>query len=406
MQYAYTARSKSGEPATGVLAADSPAQAHRQLRQQGLFVISVSEAGRGAGRTAGGISRRRRVSCKDLLAFTSQLAIMSKAGIDVAGALHTLQRQCPSPTLKAALESVYQDVVGGKAFSAALHNHAEVFGSAYVASVAAGEASGRLPEVLSRLAATQRKQLRLRSARRALLAYPIVLCLVAGLVVIGLMLFVLPQFAGVFAQFDMNLPAITYWLLALSEELQRRSWLWLALVVLAGAALVGLRSHPAGQRLLDRFLLNAALVRGVVRPLLTGRTFGLLGIMIESGVPLVEGLRLTRFSVRNSVFRGLFEKLEQDVTNGRGLSEALAAAPFIPSGAAEMIATAERTGSLGSVAQVIGEYYEEEAETRLRELTTLIEPLIIVAMGLVVACIVLAVMLPMFDFATLAQHAN
>ncbi len=155
--------------------------------------------------------------------------------------------------------------------------------------------------------------------------------------------------------------------------------------------------------MLDRFVLNAAGIRDVSRALLTGRSFRLLGIMISSGVPLVEGLRLTRSSLGNSVFRGLFEKLENDVLNGRGLSEALAAASFVPSGAAEMVATAERTGTLGSVAEVIGEYYEEEGETRLRELTTMIEPLIIVVMGVVVACIVMAVMLPMFDFATLCQ---
>jgi type II secretory pathway component PulF len=407
MQFVYTAKAKSGESAAGVLAADSLPQAQRQLRQQGLFVLSVTPLGARAALAARRrFGRRGRVSRKDLMAFTSQLAIMAKAGLDIAGALHSLQRQAASPALKGTLESVYQDVVGGKSFSVALANHVEVFGQAYVASVAAGEASGRLPEVLGRQAANQRNDLRLRSARRALLAYPVVLSVVAGAVVLGLMFFVLPQFSGVFAQFDMDLPWITQCLLAMSDELRARWWLWIGLVAAAVAGLTGFRRHPVGRRMVDRFVLHAAWIGEVARSLMTGRAFHLLGIMIESGVPVVEALRLTRSSLGNSLFRQLFENLERDVLNGRGLSEALTAAPFVPSGAAEMVATAERTGTLGSVAQVIGEYYEEEGETRLRELTAMIEPLIIVGMGLVVACIVLSVMLPMFDFATLAQRGN
>jgi type II secretory pathway component PulF len=340
------------------------------------------------------------------MAFTSQLAIMSKAGLDIAGAINSLQRQAVSPALKEPLGGVYQDVVGGKAFSVALANHVEVFGQAYVASVAAGEASGRLPDVLGRLAAIQRNDLRLRSTRRALLAYPMILSVVAGAVVLGLMFFVLPQFAGVFEQFDMDLPWITQVLLAVSVELRARWWLWIGLVVAAVSGLLAFRSHPVGRRMLDRFVLHAVWIGDVARALMTGRAFHLLGIMIESGVPVVEGLRLTRSSLGNSLFRQLFENLERDVLNGQGLSGALAAAPFVPSGAAEMVATAERTGTLGSVAQVIGEYYEEEGESRLRELTTMIEPLIIVGMGLLVACIVLSVMLPMFDFASLAQRGS
>jgi type II secretory pathway component PulF len=142
----------------------------------------------------------------------------------------------------------------------------------------------------------------------------------------------------------------------------------------------------------------------VTRSLLTGRAFQLLGIMIESGVPLIEALRLARSSLQNSLFRELFDRLERDVLNGRPLAEALAAAPFVPGGATEMVATAERTGTLGMVTQVVGAFYEEEGETRLRELATMVEPLVIILMGIVVAAVVLSVMLPMFDFATLAQQ--
>jgi type II secretory pathway component PulF len=169
------------------------------------------------------------------------------------------------------------------------------------------------------------------------------------------------------------------------------------------AALPISRKTSAGKRFWDRLLLNAAVVRGVTRAVILGRTFRLLGLMIDSGVPLLDGLRLTRRSVTNSLYRELFDRLEQDILNGRGLATSLVTSGIIPPAAAEMVLTAEKTGTLGMVTQLMGEHYEEEGETKLRELATILEPLIIVVMGGVVAAVVTAVMLPMFDIATLAK---
>jgi type II secretory pathway component PulF len=154
---------------------------------------------------------------------------------------------------------------------------------------------------------------------------------------------------------------------------------------------------------MDRFLLNMVLVRNVTQALLIGRAFRLLGTMIESGVPLQTGLRLTRSSFKNSLLQGLFKKLEDDVVNGRGLSTSLFSCSFVPSTAAQMVATAERTGTLATVTQQIGEHYEEEGESRLRELAGVLEPLMILGMGVLVALVVMSVMLPIFDFATAAK---
>jgi len=406
MRFNYRAKSIQGETASGVLVADTLALAQQQLRQQGLFPLSLAPAAETAARVRSIALPlgRRRVARKDLMAMTSQLAIMTKAGIDVAGAIQSLARQCPNPALKQALEGVHQNIMSGKPVSAALKNQKHVFGEAYVASVAAGEASGRLAEVLSRLAAMERAELKQQAARRALMAYPLVLAVVSALVILGLMFFVLPQFAGVFDQFGMTLPTITQVLLGISHELRSRWWLWIGIGLAAGIGFRAWLKSPAGKQTWDRFLINGAVIRSVTRSMTTGRAFRLLGIMIDSGVPLIEALRLTRSSISNSLFRDLFDHLEQEVLNGRPLAEALATAPFVPNGATEMVSTAERTGTLGMVTQVIGEFYEEEGETRLRELATMIEPLVIVVMGVVVASVVLSVMLPMFEFATFAQQ--
>jgi type II secretory pathway component PulF len=163
------------------------------------------------------------------------------------------------------------------------------------------------------------------------------------------------------------------------------------------------RYTAGGRRWWDRALLNTIVIRDVTRAFYIGRTFRLLGLMIESGVPLLEGLQLTRNAVRNSLYRELFKELEEAILNGRGLASSLIKAGFVPAVAAEMVLTAERTGTLGMVTELMGAHYEEEGESRLRELATILEPLIIVTMGVVVATIVVSVMLPMFDIATLAK---
>jgi type II secretory pathway component PulF len=393
----------TGDTVSGALAADSRAAAQAQLREQGLFVVGWQADARRAAARPAAPGRRRRVSRKDLLTFTSQFAVMTQAGIDVGTALSTLAHQCSNLTFRESLEKVHAEVMAGKSLSTALKQYPHLFGASYVATVTAGEASGKLPLVLSRLAAMQRAELRFQTTRRTLLAYPTVLAVVATLVVLGLMFFVLPQFAGVFEQFEMPLPVITQTLLAVSAVLEEY---WLLCTALALGAVIGtlaiVRSDQ-GRYLRDYTLLHARYVRDVARAMLVGRAFRLLGIMLDSGVPLLEGLRLTRSSIGNRLFRSLFDQLEADVLNGRGLAPALNRVEFLPNGAAEMIMTGERTGTLAMVSQVMGEFYEEEGESRLRELATLVEPLIIIIMGVVVAFVVLSVMLPLFDFATIVQ---
>jgi type II secretory pathway component PulF len=280
---------------------------------------------------------------------------------------------------------------------------AAVFGDAYVASVAAGEAAGKLPEVLGRLAQFQRTELRVRATVRTLLAYPVLLASVSSLVVLGLVTFVLPKFVDIFSQFEVPLPTLTQVIVAMSEVLRQHLWIWLPLVLCGIIGLVVSRNMEAGRRKWDSAMLNTPIIREITRAFYIGRTFRLLGLMIESGVPLLEGLRLTRNSIRNALYRQLFDDLEESILNGRGLATSLINAGFVPAVAAEMVLTAERTGTLGMVTELMGEHYEEEGESKLREMATILEPLIIVVMGVIVATIVLAVMLPMFDIATMAR---
>lgn len=404
MQFAYTAKTNAGEIQTGQMTAADVEDVKRSLREQNLFLIDVQkDSGDSLLTSLLESHERAKISKRDLLSITTQLAIMTRSGVDLASAFESLSQQSRHPHLRTVLGHVHRDLTGGKSVSEAMRAQAAVFGEAYVASVAAGEAAGKVPEVLSRLAQLQRTEIRIRGTIRTLLAYPILLTGVSLLVMGGLVGFVLPQFEGIFSQFDLPLPALTQWVVAASAVLRERAWIWMPILGFAAVAVIVSVRMESGRRWWDKAMLNMVIVRDITRAFYIGRTFRLLGLMIESGVPLLESLRLTRSAVRNSLYRDLFNELEDAILNGRGLANSLIAAGFVPPVAAEMVLTAERTGTLATVTQLMGEHYEEEGETKLRELATVLEPIIIVVMGVVVATLVLSVMLPMFDIATLAR---
>jgi len=350
-----------------------------------------------------GGGRSPKISKSDLVHLTSQLAIMTRSGVDVATALESLARQARRPDTQQILSAIHRDVTSGKSFSVALRHYEKVFGASYVASVTAGEASGRMWDVLAHLAKLQRSELKLRSTIRTLVAYPIVLSSVSCLVISALVFFVLPQFAKIFAEFDTPLPFITRVLIGFSGEITSRFWLWIPLFAGAIFGTHWFFKTTRGRHLWDRTILNLVGIREITRSLMVGRICRMLGMLIDSGVPLLESLVLVKDSVRNTLFHKMFCELEQNVLSGRGLGTTLIESEFIPPSAAEMVLTAERTGTLGSVTKLIGEYFEEEGEEKLRGLIVIVEPAITVIMGIVVAFVVLAVALPMFDIATFAQ---
>jgi type II secretory pathway component PulF len=404
MDFTYTAKDSTGTTRQGMITADNEPQARQRLRSQGLFPLSVgsskSQASAPANRSHAW--RRRKVSKTQLLMVTSQLAIMTRSGIDLADAIKNTAAQCSNPAVKDVMSAVYDDVTAGSSVSQALSKHEHEFGTAYVASIAAGEASGQVTEVLSRLASLLRNELRLRSSLRGILAYPVVLVIVASLVISAMVLFVLPQFANVFADLGAPAPPLTRLLLDSAQFIREHLlYLGIALGGLLVAAAWALRTETASEAR-DWIVLHGMLLKGASRALLTGRAFRLLGTMLESGIPLLDAIRLVRRSVSNRLFRGLFENIEADGVRGDGLSGALSRATFMPEGVAQMVATAEVAGQLDVVIESVGEFYEDDGERRVRQLVKLLEPAIIVVMGIIVATVVLAVMLPLLDVSTMS----
>jgi type II secretory pathway component PulF len=299
---------------------------------------------------------------------------------------------------------VSSDVNSGVSASTALGRHSSTFGEAYVAGIAAAEASGTLSDVLQRLCSLLKNEIRMRNAIRSIIAYPVVLTAVAGTVIAALVFFVLPQFSKVFQNLSRPAPPFTQFLLD-SATLLRAQVHWMAgAVAVVAFGLFQLSRTEASRRYFDGLVLHAPLLRNATRSLLCGRTFRLLGTLLESGVPLLSALQLCRSAVKNRLFLEMFDNLERDVTNGRGLGAEISRSEFVPNGAAQMVQTAERTGRLSSVLQLIGQHYEEEGEQLIKSAMKVIEPAVIVVLGVIVGGVVMSVMLPLLDVTTAGQQ--
>lgn len=344
---------------------------------------------------------RSRITRSDVLMVTSQLSVMCQTGLDLAEAIRVAASACRHPGMSRILHAVYDDISAGVKPSAALEKHGgKELGAAYVASIAAAEASGTVTEVLQRLAEMLRNEIRMRNGLISAISYPAILMGVAFVVVNALIFFVLPQFSKVFVQLGRPAPPLTQFLLD-GATLVRSYWVLIAIVAtVVAVGAMQLRRVPAARRYFDWFVLNGVLLRSATRSLYAGRTFRLIGTLLQSGVPLLDAVRLCRGSVRNDLFRQFFDRIESDVVTGKGLAGAVAEAEFVPAGASQMLATAERTGKLGYVLGLIGEHFEDEGEQRLKQIVRLAEPAVIVFLGGVVSVVVLAVILPLLDIST------
>ena len=347
---------------------------------------------------------RRQLPTKELVLVTTQLCILVKSGLDLAEALRSISRRARNPATRDALTLLWRDIESGRSFSEALKAQSNVFGATFAASVSAGEASGQLPDVLNRLKDLLRNELKLKNTVRSVLVYPAVLVVVGVLVMASMVFFVLPQFQKVYITMDRPAPLLTQLLLDVGSFCRGWWWLLLPSAALATAGLWRLMKTPAACRWRDGKVLSFRMTSTVVQNLVTGRAFVLMGTMMHSGVPLLEAMRLASSTVRNVLFHDLFRKVEDEVLAGRPMAPVLARSNCVPDGTSDLIATAESSGDLAGVLRTVGDFYQEEGEQRLRDLVKVLEPVIIIAMGVVVAGIVLSIMLPLIKLTTMGGH--
>ena len=331
----------------------------------------------------------------------NQLSVMTGNGMEIADALDRVAEHCDNDAMADCLDDILDAVGGGTALSAAVAQHGTPFPVSLAPMLASAEATGNVPQVLRRACSRMREEMQLRSTILGAMIYPLLLVSTSGFVLVALILGVLPQFGSVFENMGRDVPASTAALLTVGE-IAREHWM----AIFGGAAALAvtlscLRRSPLITRPIARFLMNGPLIRSAYRPLQAGRQFRTLASMVAGGVPLLDAVRLTKRSTTDPFWRKLLADVQQTLVDGRQASEVLFKAEFLPSEAAALFSTAEQSGRVAEVLEDVGAFYEEEASRRIKRLITMIEPMIILGMGVIVAGIVLSVMLPLMDVSTI-----
>lgn len=406
--YAYRGITARGGQVSAEITAPDERTAARQLRSQGITVQSLTvkrAPGAGLDLAALPVVGRLfgRVRTKDVSVFTRQFATMISAGLPLVQCLQALAAQAERRVFRDMVSRIASDVEGGSTLSEAMARHPRAFNELYVNLVHVGEIGGVLDAMLARLAVYLEKADALRHRVQMALVYPILVMIVAVLVVTGLLIFVVPIFAGFFAQAGVELPAPTRAVIALSNFI--KGYWWAILLVAAGVtfAFRAWYRTDAGRLTVDRFLLRAPIFGPLLRKIAVARFTRTLSALISGGVPILDALRITAKTAGNRVIELAVMESRERVAAGQTLAEPLRASKVFPAMVIQMVTVGEQTGALDNMLAKVADYYEDEVDVAVAGLTSLLEPILIVFLGIVVGSIVIAMYLPIFKLVTLIK---
>ncbi len=405
--YTYNALDTRGKTKKGVVNADSTRAARVKLRQAGLFTTELLETAEAEtperNRGLALLQTLRRVGPQDVTVMTRQFATLMSANLTVVDALTALIEQTENRTLQRTLIQVRESVLEGSSLADAMGQHRRVFAPLFVNMVRAGEASGALPVVMLRLADFNERQLNTRKKITAKMYYPLFMVGIGALVLFALLTYVVPTVTSLFSNMRRTLPWPTVVLINVSNFLQAYWWL----LVLGGLALfVALRqySHTTrGERLFDAWKIRAPLFGKLNLKVAMSRFTRTLGILLHSGIPLLDALDISRAVVNNTVLSEAIATARDAIREGADIASPLKASGYFPPLVSHMISIGEKSGQLEDMLLRVAESYDNEVETNVEGLTSLVEPIIIVVMAMVVFGIMLAVLLPIFELNTIVR---
>ena len=390
----------AGEVVTRTIEAPGVMEARVRLEREGFRVFNVTPP-KTTGVTAltrlGGRGGQPKVKASDFLLFNQQLAALVRAGIPILQAISMLRKRAASARLRAVLGDVEDQIRGGAALSQAFADQGAMFPRIYTASILAGERSGALDEVLSRYVNYMRRSVGLRRKIRGALAYPAFLLFACLGMVVFLTTFVVPRMSDLFAGFGNNLPMVTTIVLALSGWMMRNA-LWVVPLLAVGSVVGGIWSRTASGRLMiDRTVLRIPLAGKLVVQMSTAQASRSLATLLAGGITIVESWEIAAESITNVELRQRSLAILPLIREGRTFTESLETAKWMPELAVDMIGIGERSGSLREMLDEVATFYDAESEVRLEQLTTTLEPAILVVMGGVVVTILLAIYLPIIQ---------
>ena len=390
----------AGEIVTRTIEASAVHEARARLEREGFKVFNITppkvEGVTSFTKISGG-SGRTKVKANDFLLFNQQLAALLRAGIPILQAISMLRRRATSVRLRAVLEAVEDAIRGGAALSQAFAAQGAIFPRIYTASILAGERSGALDEVLSRYVTYMRRSVALRRKIRGALAYPLFLLLASLSMVVFLIVYVVPKMSDLFAGFGGKLPLVTQIVLTLSGWLTGNIF-WLAPLVIVSAVGLGIWSRTLGGRLtIDRLKLKIPIAGKLLVQLSVAQAARSLATLLAGGITLVESWEIAAESITNLELRRRSSAILPMIREGQSFTESLESAGWLPALAIDMIGIGERSGSLREMLDEVATFYDAEGEVKLEQLTTTLEPAILVVMGGIVVVILLAIYLPIIE---------
>jgi type IV pilus assembly protein PilC len=403
--YLARARDAQGKAKTQKVVATSPREARSTLQNQGLYILEIKETQSVGLKTDIDLGFLQKITVKDRAIFSRQFAALVNAGVALVRGLGVMAEQCTNPKLKKILLAVNNDVQQGNSLSDSMKSHPEAFDDLYVAMIQAGETGGVLDEVLNRLSKLLEDQARLSNQIKSAMAYPVTVGSLAVIIFLGMVIFLIPVFDGIFKQLGGDLPAFTQMMVNLSKFLRTPINLVLLIGFFVGLVF-SIRMYyktTSGRVNIDRLLLNLPLFGDLVEKTAVARFCRTFGSLSRSGVPILSSLEIVSETAGNQVIANAIDEARKEVQGGGMLSLALQKEKVFPVMATQMINIGEETGELDKMLMKVADFYEDEVEQAVKSLTSVMEPIMIAVLGAMVGSILVAMYLPMFKIFDLVK---
>ena len=396
--FAYSGRTRAGQTVSGERMADTMDAAVSALRREQILVTRI-DASKGA--PAAAVKKKavtgKSVPSKNLAIFTRQFSVMIDAGLPLVQCLDILGKQEPHKGFSATILKVREDVESGAALADAMKRHPKTFDALYSNMIAAGEAGGILDTILKRLAVYIEKSVKLKGEVKSAMIYPVAVIVIATIVVAAILWKVIPTFAQLFAGLGAQLPLPTRIVISASNGLVAYGWIVIVALGLVGYAVKSYYGTDGGRRTIDRILLKTPILGNILRKVAVARFCRTLSTLLASGVPILDGLDITARTAGNAIIEDAIQVTRSSIERGETISSPLRETNVFPSMVVQMINVGETTGALDAMLSKIADFYEDEVDTAVAGLLTLMEPVMIAFLGVIVGGIVVAMYLPIFD---------
>ena len=398
--FRYKVRDRNGRPITGKIAAKNTESLIEYFKNMGYTPVKITEE-KAAIYFKAFQRKFARITLKDLNMMTRQLSTFEGAGLPILTSLKALEEQTENWRFKEIVNEIKKGVEGGSELSDAMERFPEVFSVLYVNMVRAGEAAGRLHEILTRLAELGERDAETQAQIKSAMRYPQIVIIVITGVFLGITTFILPKFAQLFARFNTELPLPTKVMLAINKIFHSYWYILLIFIIALVAGFKWVLKTKKGRAIWDRFILNSPIFGKLIQTAIMARFSRIMSTLLSSGLPVLNALDITRDVLGNVVIAKALDDVKDNVKEGRGMSEPLSMHKEFPPLVVHMVAAGEESGALDSLLQKIAEHYDKEVSDAIKNLTTLIEPILVFILGLMVLGLALAIFLPMWNMSRL-----